>query len=204
MLLPNPLSLPTATTSSKPPNNVQYILDEKVEQALNKSLVPWIFGLQWKNSGSHFEFPWTDEKGVEKKLTEEEIRAFAKNPDRDIRRRAAESMNSVYPSIRIRSRSAISTRAIGKLELFDGTPRLQDSDEQAQYQRTSTRQCRRYTHVRSAEILSALSAISPCKTKASWLPELYGYDVHAPIFKIEKKIPTKKHAKLSSICSRIW
>jgi oligoendopeptidase F len=33
---------------------------------------------------------------VEKKLTEEEIRSFAKNPNRDIRRKAAESMNSVY------------------------------------------------------------------------------------------------------------
>jgi oligoendopeptidase F len=29
-------------------------------------------------------------------LTEEEIRAFAKNPDRDIRRRASESLQSVY------------------------------------------------------------------------------------------------------------
>jgi oligoendopeptidase F len=29
-------------------------------------------------------------------LTEEEIRAFAKHPNRDIRRKAAESMNSVY------------------------------------------------------------------------------------------------------------
>ena len=31
-----------------------------------------------------------------KYITEEEIRAFSRNPDRDIRRRASESLQSVY------------------------------------------------------------------------------------------------------------
>jgi oligoendopeptidase F len=45
---------------------------------------------------SSFTFSWTDEDGTQKQLTEEEIRSFAKHPNRELRKKASESMQSVY------------------------------------------------------------------------------------------------------------
>jgi hypothetical protein len=186
-------------------NNVQYILDEKVEQALNKkSRALGIFGLH-EELRSSFEFPWTfqnleDENGVEKKLTEEEIRAFAKNPNRDIRREGSriDEQRLSRPSESDHTRQSLHGYR-EKLELFDGTPRLQDGDEQAQYQRTSPRQCGRYTHVWSAEILSALSAISPCKTEASRTPWTLWLRCPCTDFQNREKNPLRR-----SVQNRDW
>lgn len=177
-------------------NNVQYILDEKVEQALNKkSRALWIFGLH-EELRSSFEFPWTDEKGVEKKLTEEEIRAFAKNPDRDIRRRAAESMNSVY---------LVHQNQITLGNLYTGIVKNWSSSMELRGYKTVMSKRNISEQVPDNVVDTLMSEVQKfyplyqrflrAKQKHLGLPELYGYDVHAPIFKIEKKIPYEEACK---------
>lgn len=177
-------------------NTVQYILDEKVEQALNKkSRALWIFGLH-EELRSSFEFPWTDEKGVEKKLTEEEIRAFAKNPDRDIRRRAAESMNSVY---------LIHQNQITLGNLYTGIVKNWSSSMELRGYRTVMSKRNISEQVPDDVVDTLISEVQKfyplyqrflrAKQKHLGLPELYGFDVHAPIFKIEKKIPYEEACK---------
>lgn len=177
-------------------NTVQYILDEKVEQALNKKSRPlWIFGLH-EELRSSFEFPWTDEKGVEKKLTEEEIRAFAKNPDRDIRRRAAESMNSVY---------LVHQNQITLGNLYTGIVKNWSSSMELRGYKTVMSKRNISEQVPDNVVDTLMSEVQKfyplyqrflrAKQKHLGLPELYGYDVHAPIFKIEKKIPYEEACK---------
>jgi len=81
-------------------DTVQYLLSEEVERALMKeSRALGIFGLH-EELRSSFTFPWSEEKMSDEKeikyLTEEEIRAFAKSPNRELRKKASESMQSVY------------------------------------------------------------------------------------------------------------
>ncbi len=177
-------------------NTVQYILDEKVEQALNKkSRALGIFGLH-EELRSSFEFPWTDEKGVEKKLTEEEIRAFAKNPDRDIRRRAAESMNSVY---------LVHQNQITLGNLYTGIVKNWSSSMELRGYKTVMSKRNISEQVPDNVVDTLMSEVQKfyplyqrflrAKQKHLGLPELYGYDVHAPIFKIEKKIPYEEACK---------
>lgn len=177
-------------------NTVQYILDEKVEQALNKkSRALWIFGLH-EELRSSFEFLWTDEKGVEKKLTEEEIRAFAKNPDRDIRRRAAESMNSVY---------LVHQNQITLGNLYTGIVKNWSSSMELRGYRTVMSKRNISEQVPDNVVDTLMSEVQKfyplyqrflrAKQKHLGLDTLYGYDVHAPIFKIEKKIPYEEACK---------
>ena len=177
-------------------NTVQYILDEKVEQALNKkSRALWIFGLH-EELRSSFEFPWTDENGVEKKLTEEEIRAFAKNPNRDIRRKAAESMNSVY---------LVHQNQITLGNLYTGIVKNWSSSMELRGYKTVMSKRNISEQVPDNVVDTLMSEVQKfyplyqrflrAKQKHLGLPELYGYDVHAPIFKIEKKIPYEEACK---------
>ncbi len=177
-------------------NTVQYILDEKVEQAVNKkSRALGIFGLH-EELRSSFEFPWTDENGVEKKLTEEEIRAFAKNPDRDIRRRAAESMNSVY---------LVHQNQITLGNLYTGIVKNWSSSMELRGYKTVMSKRNISEQVPDNVVDTLMSEVQKfyplyqrflrAKQKHLGLPELYGYDVHAPIFKIEKKIPYEEACK---------
>lgn len=177
-------------------NTVQYILDEKVEQALNKkSRALWIFGLH-EELRSSFEFPWTDENGVEKKLTEEEIRAFAKNPNRDIRRRAAESMNSVY---------LIHQNQITLGNLYTGIVKNWSSSMELRGYKTVMSKRNISEQVPDNVVDTLMSEVQKfyplyqrflrAKQKHLGLDTLYGYDVHAPIFKIEKKIPYEEACK---------
>ena len=177
-------------------NTVQYILDEKVEQALNKkSRALWIFGLH-EELRSSFEFPWTDENGVEKKLTEEEIRAFAKNPNRDIRRRAAESMNSVY---------LVHQNQITLGNLYTGIVKNWSSSMELRGYKTVMSKRNISEQVPDNVVDTLMSEVQKfyplyqrflrAKQKHLGLDTLYGYDVHAPIFKIEKKIPYEEACK---------
>ncbi len=177
-------------------NNVQYILDEKVEQALNKkSRALGIFGLH-EELRSSFEFPWTDEDGVEKKLTEEEIRAFAKNPNRDIRRKAAESMNSVY---------LVHQNQITLGNLYTGIVKNWSSSMELRGYKTVMSKRNISEQVPDNVVDTLMSEVQKfyplyqrflrAKQKHLGLPELFGYDVHAPIFKIEKKIPYEEACK---------
>lgn len=177
-------------------NTVQYILDEKVEQALNKkSRALWIFGLH-EELRSSFEFPWTDENSVQKKLTEEEIRAFAKNPDRDIRRRAAESMNSVY---------LVHQNQITLGNLYTGIVKNWSSSMELRGYKTVMSKRNISEQVPDNVVDTLMSEVQKfyplyqrflrAKQKHLGLDTLYGYDVHAPIFKIEKKIPYEEACK---------
>ncbi len=240
-------------------NTVQYILDEKVEQALNKkSRALWIFGLH-EELRSSFLFPWEEndtipsssgnwvqaerhegEKSLNgisstgiqdrknewislwvtqseqswdrldtrikseydgdkkkiKYLTEEEIRAFAKNPDRDIRRKAAESMNSVY---------LVHQNQITLGNLYTGIVKNWSSSMELRGYRTVMSKRNISEQVPDNVVDTLMSEVQKfyplyqrflrAKQKHLGLPELYGYDVHAPIFKIEKKIPYEEACK---------
>jgi oligoendopeptidase F len=63
-------------------NNVQYILDEKVEQALNKICALGIFGL---HEEPEVHLISLDRRRWYRENSRKKIRAFAKNPNRDIR-----------------------------------------------------------------------------------------------------------------------
>lgn len=191
-------------------NNVQYILDEKVEQALNKkSRALWIFGLH-EELRSSFEFPWTDENGVEKKLTEEEIRAFAKNPHRDIRKKAAESMNSIY---------LVHQNQITLGNLYTGIVKNWSSSMELRGYKTVMSKRNISEQVPDEVVDTLMSEVQKfyplyqrflrAKQKHLGLAELFWYDVHAPIFKIEKKIPYEEACKtviemFEGFDSRFW
>ncbi len=204
-------------------NNVQYVLEEAVEHALNKkSRALGIFGLH-EELRSSFEFPWTEpviptEVGIQvnqqsnnkevsndldsvlqrndgnqtktKMLTEEEIRAFAKNPDRDIRRKASESMQSVY---------LVHQNQITLGNLYTGIVKNWSSSMELRGYKTVMSKRNISEQVPDEVVDTLMSEVQKyyplyqrflsAKQKHLGLSELYGYDVHAPIFKIEKKIP---------------
>ncbi len=129
-------------------------------------------------------------------LTEEEIRAFAKNPNRDIRRRAAESMNSVY---------LVHQNQITLGNLYTGIVKNWSSSMELRGYKTVMSK-RNISEQLSDEVVDTLMSevqkfyplyqrFLRAKQKHLALPELYGYDVHAPIFKIEKKIPYEEACK---------
>ncbi len=224
-------------------NSVQYVLEEAVERALTKkSRALGIFGLH-EELRSSFLFPWLEwapnnkeeiinkkdgfvilppEKGGQgglKMLTEEEIRAFAKHPNRDIRRKAAESMNSVYlvhqnqitlgnlytgivknwsSSMELRGYKTVMSKRNISEQLPDHVVDTLMSEVQKfypLYQRflrakqkhlqKNARQKSPWEGGRKNELEEGGLVVS----KDENYDKLYGYDVHAPIFKIEKKIP---------------
>lgn len=123
-------------------------------------------------------------------LTEEEIRAFAKNPDRELRKKASESMQSVY---------LIHQHQITLGNLYTGIVKNWSSSMELRGYKTvmSKRNISEQLpdHVVDTLIIE-VQKFSPlyerflrAKQKHLGVSELFGYDVHAPIFKIEKKIP---------------
>lgn len=177
-------------------NSVQYVLEEAVERALTKkSRALGIFGLH-EELRSSFEFPWTEEDGTQKKLTEEEIRAFAKNPNRDTRRKAAESMNSVY---------LVHQNQITLGNLYTGIVKNWSSSMELRGYKTVMSKRNISEQVPDNVVDTLMSEVQKfyplyqrflrAKQKHLGLDTLYGYDVHAPIFKIEKKIPYEEACK---------
>lgn len=178
-------------------NSVQYVLEEKVEQALNKkSRALGIFGLH-EELRSSFEFPWTWEDGTEKKLTEEEIRAFAKNPNRDIRKKASESMNSVY---------LVHQNQITLGNLYTGIVKNWSSSMELRGYKTVMSKRNISEQVPDNVVDTLMSEVQKyyplyqrflrAKQKHLGVETLYGYDVHAPIFKIEKKVSYDEAMKM--------
>lgn len=178
-------------------NSVQYVLEEKVEQALNKkSRALGIFGLH-EELRSSFEFPWTAEDGTEKKLTEEEIRAFAKNPNRDIRKKASESMNSVY---------LVHQNQITLGNLYTGIVKNWSSSMELRGYKTVMSKRNISEQVPDNVVDTLMSEVQKyyplyqrflrAKQKHLGVETLYGYDVHAPIFKIEKKVSYEEAMKM--------
>ncbi len=178
-------------------NSVQYVLEEKVEQALNKkSRALGIFGLH-EELRSSFEFPWTWEDGTEKKLTEEEIRAFAKNPNRDIRKKASESMNSVY---------LIHQNQITLGNLYTGIVKNWSSSMELRGYKIVMSKRNISEQVPDNVVDTLMSEVQKyyplyqrflrAKQKHLSVETLYGYDVHAPIFKIEKKVSYDEAMKM--------
>ncbi|MFA6079990.1 MAG: M3 family metallopeptidase [Candidatus Gracilibacteria bacterium] len=171
-------------------DTVQYLLGEDVELALTKkSRALGIFGLH-EELRSSFEFPWTDEKGVEKKITEEEIRAFSRNPDRDIRRRASESLQSVY---------LVHQNQITFGNLYSGIIKNWSSSIDLRGYKTVMSK-RNISEQLPDDVVDVLIAqvqkhfplyqrFLAAKQKHLGVSELYGYDIGAPIYSIEKKIP---------------
>lgn len=223
-------------------NSVQYVLEEKVEQALNKkSRALGIFGLH-EELRSSFTFPWTvsvipeswnaseaawemsgiqadklsqseanseSETGLDsrlrgndgkeelKYLTEEEIRAFAKNPNRDIRKKASESMNSVY---------LVHQNQITLGNLYTGIVKNWSSSMELRGYKTVMSKRNISEQVPDNVVDTLMSEVQKyyplyqrflrAKQKHLGVETLYGYDVHAPIFKIEKKVSYDEARKL--------
>ncbi len=129
-------------------------------------------------------------------LTEEEIRAFAKNPDREIRKKAAESMNSVY---------LVHQNQITLGNLYTGIVKNWSSSMELRGYKTVMSKRNISEQVPDNVVDTLMSEVQKfyplyqrflrAKQKHLGLPELYGYDVHAPIFKIEKKIPYEEACK---------
>ena len=145
-----------------------------------------------------------------KMLTEEEIRAFAKNPNRDIRRRAAESMNSVY---------LVHQNQITLGNLYTGIVKNWSSSMELRGYQTAMSKRNISEQVPDNVVDRLMTEVQKyyplyqrflrAKQQHLGLPELYGYDVHAPIFKIEKKIPYEEACKtviemFEGFDSRFW
>ncbi len=191
-------------------NSVQYVLEEKVEQALNKkSRALGIFGLH-EELRSSFEFPWTWEDGTERKMTEEEIRAFAKNPNRELRKKASESMSGVY---------LVHQNQITLGNLYTGIVKNWSSSMELRGYKTVMSK-RNISEQLPDEVVDTLMSevqryyplyerFLRAKQKHLGLDTLYGYDVHAPIFKIEKKVSYDEAMKMvqdmfSGFDGRFW
>jgi oligoendopeptidase F len=83
-----------------------------------------------------------------KMLTEEEIRAFAKNPNRDIRKKAAESMNSVY--LVHQNQITLGNLYTGIVKNWSSSMELRGYKTVMSKRNISEQvpdECRRYTHV---------------------------------------------------------
>jgi oligoendopeptidase F len=154
-----------------------------------------------------------------KMLTEEEIRAFAKNPNRDIRRRAAESMNSVYlvhqnqitlgnlytgivknwsSSMELRGYKTVMSKRNISEQLPDEVVDTLMSEVQKFYPLYQRFLRAKQKHLqKNAPLTRGVGS----ENENGGLGEdenyekFYGYDVHAPIFKIEKKIPYEEACK---------
>jgi oligoendopeptidase F len=130
-------------------------------------------------------------------LTEEEIRAFAKNPNRDIRRKAAESMNSVY---------LVHQNQITLGNLYTGIVKNWSSSMELRGYKTVMSKRNISEQVPDEVVDTLMSEVQKfyplyqrflrAKQKHLGLETLYGYDVHAPIFKIEKKVSYDEAMKM--------
>jgi len=170
-------------------NNIQYILSEEVESALNKK--SRAMGILWLHEElrSSFSFLWTDDDGTQKQLTEEEIRAFAKSPDRALRKKASESMQSVY---------LVHQNQITFGNLYTGIVKNWSSSMELRGYKTvmSKRNISEQLSdtivdtlmTRVWEYSSLYQRFLSAKQKHLGVSELYGYDTAAPIHPIQKKI----------------
>lgn len=182
------LLLPYRNDLLESANNIQYLLSEEVESALiKKSRALGILGLH-EELRSSFLFPWTEEDDTQKQLTEEEIRSFAKNPNRELRKKASESMQSVYlvhqnqitfgnlyTSIVKNWSTSVGLRGyktvMSKRNISEQLPNEVVDILMEQVQKHSWLYQRFLT----------------AKQKHLGVTELYGYDTWAPIHTIEKK-----------------
>jgi|GEM_PF-989386 len=124
-----------------------------------------------------------------KYLTEEEIRAFAKNPNRDIRKKASESMQSVY---------LVHQNQITLGNLYTGIVKNWSSSMELRGYKTVMSKRNISEQLPDFVVDTLMAEVQKyyplyqrflrAKQKHLGVDTLYGYDVHAPIFKIEKKV----------------
>jgi oligoendopeptidase F len=130
-------------------------------------------------------------------LTEEEVRAFAKNPNRDIRKKASESMNSVY---------LVHQNQITLGNLYTGIVKNWSSSMELRGYKTVMSKRNISEQVPNEVVDTLMTEVQKyyplyqrflrAKQKHLGLDTLYGYDVHAPIFKIEKKVSYAEAQKM--------
>jgi oligoendopeptidase F len=177
-------------------DNIQYLLSEEVERALTKkSRAMGILGLH-EELRSSFTFPWTEEDGTQKQLTEEEIRSFAKHPNRDLRKKASESMQSVYLVHQNQITfgnlyTSIVKNWSSSMELrgYKGVMSKRNISEQLSDTVVDTLMSR------VQEYFPLYQRFLRAKQKHLGVSELHGYDTGAPIHLIQKKVPYKEAQK---------
>ena len=177
-------------------NNIQYLLSEEVESALNKkSRAMGILGLH-EELRSSFTFPWTEEDGTQKQLTEEEIRAFAKHPNRDLRKKASESMHSVYLVHQHQITfgnlyTSIVKNWVSSMDLrgYKGVMSKRNISEQLPDSVVDT------LMTRVQEYFPLYQRFLRAKQKHLGVTELYGYDTAAPIHPMQKKVSYEEAQK---------
>jgi oligoendopeptidase F len=169
-----------------------------------------------KSSEAHLNFLGPMKMVWRKKLTEEEIRAFAKNPNRDIRRKAAESMNSVYlvhqnqitlgnlytgivknwsSSMELRGYKTVMSKRNISEQVPDEVVDTLMSEVQKFYPLYQRFLRAKQKHLGNALLTRGVKDGNESGGLGEDELWLYGYDVHAPIFKIEKKIPYEEACK---------
>ena len=177
-------------------NNIQYLLSEEVELALTKK--SRAMGILWLHEElrSSFTFPWTEEDGTQKQLTEEEVRAFSKNPNRDLRKKASESMQSVYLVHQNQITfgnlyTSIVKNWSSSMELrgYKGVMSKRNISEQLSDTVVDTLMSR------VQEYFPLYQRFLAAKQKHLGVSELYGYDTGAPIHPIQKKVPYEEAQK---------
>lgn len=182
-------------------DTIQYLLSEEVESVLNKkSRALGILGLH-EELRSSFLFPWSDKtmkndkwimnnEGETKYLTEEEIRAFARSPDREIRKKASESMQSVYLIHQNQITFGNLYTSIVKnwstsmdMRGYDTVMSKRNISEQLSDTVVDTLMSNVQNHY------DLYQRFLVAKRKHLGVSELYGYDTAAPVYPIQKKIP---------------
>jgi oligoendopeptidase F len=132
-----------------------------------------------------------------KMLTEEEIRAFAKNPNRDIRRKAAESMNSVY--LVHQNQITLGNLYTGIVKNWSSSMELRGYETVMSKRNISEQLPNDVVDTLMSEVQKyypLYQRFLRAKQKHLGVETLYGYDVHAPIFKIEKKVSYDEAMKM--------
>jgi oligoendopeptidase F len=124
-----------------------------------------------------------------KYLTEEEIRAFAKNPNRDLRKKASESMQSVY---------LVHQNQITFGNLYTGIVKNWSSSMELRGYKTVMAKRNISEQLPDTVVDTLMSRVQEyfplyqrfltAKQKHLGVSELYGYDTGAPIHSIQKKV----------------
>lgn len=192
----SPLLAPYRNDLLETANTIQYLLSEDVELALNKkSRAMGIFGLH-EELRSSFTFPWTEEDGTHKQLTEEEIRSFAKHPNRDLRRKASESMQSVY--LVHQNQITFGNLYTGIVKNWSSSMELRGYKNVMSKRNISEQLSDTVVDtlmVRVQEYFPLYQRFLRAKQKHLGVSELYGYDTGAPIHPIQKKISYEEAQK---------
>ena len=169
-------------------DTVKYLLEEKQEFVLNKKARPLgVLGSIHDELRNSFTFSMTID-GKRTTMTEEEIRVYARDPDRGLRRRASESMKKTY--LTPQNQLVFGNTYSGIVKNWSSNRELRGYDTVMSKRNISEELDDEVVDLlmhKVQENYSLNQRFFAAKKKHLGLRTMYGYDMYAPIHHIKKK-----------------